>query len=400
MNFLNQVIGGNEIIEKVEMMRIYADNAATTKLSDVAFKAMLPYMKSKYGNPSSIYNEGREAAKALNTARKNIATHLGCGINEIIFTSGGTESDNQAIISAAKHGAKENKKHIISSAFEHPAVLNTLETLKHQGFDITFLDVNTNGIIKPIQVEQAIREDTCLVTIMYANNEIGTIQPIGEIGKICREKDVIFHTDAVQAVGYLPIDVNKEKIDMLSLSAHKFHGPKGIGVLYAQNRILLHTIMSGGNQENGKRAGTENIPAIVGMSVALDECRKNMDYNTEKLTRMKKKLIDGLSTIPDCTVNGTLHRSLPGFINFSFKGVDSESLVLLLDDKGIAVSAGSACSSSSHLPSHVLLAIGRSPELAYSSLRISLCKYNTDEEVDYIIKNVTDAVNYLRSQAP
>lgn len=400
MNYLSQIIGENDIKKKEKIMRIYADNAATTKLCKKAFNAMLPYMESKYGNPSSLYNEGREAANALNTARKSIATHLGCEANEIIFTSGGTESDNQAIISAAKSGAKRNKKHIISSAFEHPAVLNTLKILKLQGFDITFLDVNRNGIIKPKQVEQAIREDTCLVTIMYANNEIGTIQPIGGIGKICRENDVIFHTDAVQAVGYLPIDVNKEKIDMLSLSAHKFHGPKGIGVLYAQNRLLLHTILSGGNQEDGKRAGTENIPAIVGMSVALDECRKNMDYNTEKLNRMKKKLITGLSTIQDCTVNGNIHLSLPGFINVSFKGVDSESLVLLLDNKGIAVSAGSACTSGSHLPSHVLLAIGQSPELAYGSLRISLCKYNTDEEVDYIIKNITDAVNYLRGQAP
>lgn len=381
-------------------MRIYADNAATTKLSEDAFKAMLPYLKSKYGNPSSLSYEGREAARALSVARETISKHLGCEFNEIIFTSGGTEADNQAIISAAKNGARINKKHIISSAFEHHAVLNTLNNLKYQGFDITFLSVNKQGIIQPEQVKQAIREDTCLVSIMYANNEIGTIQPIKEIGEICNDNNIVFHSDAVQAVGYLPINVKEEKIDMLSLSAHKFHGPKGIGLLYANNKIALHNLINGGNQERGIRGGTENIPAIVGMSVALDECRKNFEYNSQKMYRLKKRLIEGVSEIPDCVVNGNQEFSLPGLVNFSFKNVDGDALVLLLDDKGVSVSAGSACSSGSHSPSHVLLAIGNSHELAYNSLRISLCKDNTDADVEYIIKSIKESVNYLRKQVP
>lgn len=381
-------------------MRVYADNAATTKLSENAFKAMLPYMDSKFGNPSSLYYEGREAANALNNSRKSISEHLGCDLNEIIFTSGGTEADNQAILSAAKNGAKISKKHIISSSFEHYAVLKTLDCLKQQGFDITLLDVNTNGIIKPSQVKQAIRKDTCLVTVMYANNEIGTIQPIKEIGEICKDNNIVFHTDAVQAGGYLPINVKEENIDMLSLSAHKFHGPKGIGILYANNKIPLHNLFNGGKQERGIRAGTENIAAIVGMSVALDECRQNIAYNSQKLHNMKKRLIEGISEIPHCIINGDQNQSLPGLVNFSFKNIDSEALVLLLDDKGISASSASACSSGSHSPSHVLLAIGSSQEFAYSSLRISLCRDNTDADVEYIIKTINESVNYLRKQAP
>lgn len=379
---------------------IYADNAATTKMSRTAIEAMLPYMDKIYGNPSSLYSFGQDAKEALESARSRIASVLGCEPREITFTSGGSEADNQAIFSAARQGEKKGKKHIISTAFEHHAVLHTLEKLKKQGFEITLLDVHKNGIVTPEQVADAIREDTCLVTIMFANNEIGTIQPIAEIGKVCREKQVLFHTDAVQAAGHLHINVKEQNIDMLSLSAHKFHGPKGIGVLYAKKGIVLDNVINGGAQERGKRAGTENIPAIMGMAAALEEAFANLDKNNEKLIRLRDRLIEGLDKIPYGELNGDRKNRLPGNVNFCFEGIEGESLLLLLDDKGICASSGSACTSGSLDPSHVLLAIGRPHEVAHGSLRLSINEETTEEDITYMIDAVTDVVTYLRNMSP
>lgn len=379
---------------------IYADNAATTKMSRTAIEAMLPYMDKIYGNPSSLYSFGQDAKEALENARTRIAALLGCEPREIIFTSGGSEADNQAIFSAARLGEKKGKKHIISTAFEHHAVLHTLEKLKKQGFEITLLDVHSNGIVSPEQVAAAIREDTCLVTVMFANNEIGTIQPIAEIGKICREKQVLFHTDAVQAAGHLHVNVKEQNIDMLSLSAHKFHGPKGTGVLYAKKGIILDNIINGGAQERGKRAGTENIPAIMGMAAALEEAVANLDANSAKLIRLRDRLIEGLDKIPYGELNGDRTNRLPGNVNFCFEGIEGESLLLLLDDKGICASSGSACTSGSLDPSHVLLAIGRPHEVAHGSLRLSINEETTEEDITYMIEAVTDVVTYLRNMSP
>ncbi len=382
------------------VMKIYADNAATTKMSKAAIHAMLPYMDSIYGNPSSLHSVGQEANEALADARERIAKLLGCDAKEIIFTSGGSEADNQAILSAARIGEKKEKRHIVSTAFEHHAVLHTLDKLKKEGFEITLLDVHENGIVTAEQVAEAIRPDTCLVTVMYANNEIGTIQPIAEIGAVCKEKGVLFHTDAVQAAGHLHIDVKKQNIDMLSLSAHKFHGPKGVGVLYARKGILLTNIIEGGAQERGKRGGTENIPAIVGMAAAFEEACAKLEENTEKLLKLREKLITGLSKIPHSILNGDAIKRLPSNVSFCFEGIEGESLLLLLDDKGICASSGSACTSGSLDPSHVLLAIGRPHEIAHGSLRLSLSEETTEEEVDYIIQAVTEVVAYLRSISP
>ncbi len=379
---------------------VYADNAATTKMSPAAIKAMLPYMETIWGNPSSLYGAGQRAAEALQSARERIAACFGASAGEIYFTSGGSEADNQAIISAAKIGERKGKKHIISSAFEHHAVLHTLKKLEKAGFEIELLDVHENGLIHPSQVADAIREDTCLVTIMYANNEIGSIQPIAEIGTICKEKGVLFHTDAVQAAGHLPIHVVEQNIDMLSLSAHKFHGPKGIGVLYARKGIPLTNIIEGGAQERGKRGGTENVPAIMAMATALEEACAHMEENTKKVLKLRSRLIEGLSKIPHSVLNGDLEKRLPGNVNFCFEGIEGESLLLLLDDKGICASSGSACTSGSLDPSHVLLAIGRPHEVAHGSLRLSLCEENTEEEVEYILQSVPDIVEYLRSISP
>lgn len=381
-------------------MRVYADNAATTKMNKVAIDAMLPYMDKVYGNPSSLHSVGQEAAEALYGARQNVAEVLGCEPNEITFTSGGSEADNQAIISAARLGEKKGKKHIISTAFEHHAVLHTLKKLEKEGFDITLLDVGEAGLVTPDQVAENIRPDTCLVTIMYANNEIGTIQPIGEIGAVCREHGVLFHTDAVQAAGHLHINVKEQNIDMLSLSGHKFHGPKGVGALYSRKGILLTNIIEGGAQERGKRAGTENIPAIVGMAAALKEADKNIDANNIKLVAMRDRIIDGLSEIPHSILNGDRKKRLPGNVNLCFEGIEGESLLLLLDDKGVCASSGSACTSGSLDPSHVLLAIGRPHEVAHGSLRLSLSEENTPEEAEYIIKAVKEVVEYLRTISP
>lgn len=381
-------------------MQIYLDNAATTKMSKTAINAMLPYMDDVYGNPSSLHSAGQKANEALVNARERIAGLLGCEAREITFTSGGSEADNQAIVSAAKIGERSGKKHIISTAFEHHAVLHTLNKLEKQGFEITLLDVHENGIISPEQVLNAIREDTCLVTVMYANNEIGTIQPIEEIGHICKDKGVIFHTDAVQAAGHIHIDVKKQNIDMLSLSSHKFNGPKGVGALYARKGIPLTNLIEGGAQERGKRAGTENIPAIMGMAAALEEACSHIDENKEKLTALRDRLISGLSEIPHSILNGDAQRRLPGNVNFCFEGIEGESLLLLLDDKGICASSGSACTSGSLDPSHVLLAIGRVHEIAHGSLRLSLSDENTEEEIDYTVKAVKEVVEYLRKLSP
>lgn len=381
-------------------MKVYVDNAATTRMSSMAIKAMLPFMDKVYGNPSSLHSPGQEAAEGLQQARQAVAELLGCESNEITFTSGGSEADNQAIISAARNGERKGKKHIVSTAFEHHAVLHTLKKLEKEGFEVTLLDVSAYGLITPEQVADAIRPDTCLVTVMYANNEIGTIQPIGEIGEVCKKKGVIFHTDAVQAVGHLRINVREENIDMLSLSAHKFHGPKGVGVLYSRKGILLSNIIEGGAQERGKRGGTENVPAIMGMVAALEEACGHMDENAERLAAMRDRLIEGLSKIPHSILNGDREKRLPGNVNMCFEGIEGESLLLLLDDKGVYASSGSACTSGSLDPSHVLLAIGRPHEVAHGSLRISLSEENTMEEVEYIIETVTDVVAYLRSISP
>ena len=381
-------------------MRIYLDNGATTKMSQTAIHAMLPYMDTIYGNPSSLHSAGQAAAEALADARQRIAACLGCSAAEITFTSGGSEADNQAILSAARLGARKGKRHIISTAFEHHAVLHTLKKLEKEGFTVTLLDVHENGVVLPEQVRDAIREDTCLATVMYANNEIGSIQPIREIGAVCREKGVLFHTDAVQAAGHLPIHVQEQNIDMLSLSAHKFHGPKGIGVLYARKGILLTPLIEGGAQERGKRAGTENVPAIMGMAAALDEACEHLDENAAKLTGLRDKLIAGLSEIPHSILNGDAVHRLPGNVNFCFEGIEGESLLLLLDDKGICASSGSACTSGSLDPSHVLLAIGRVHDIAHGSLRLTLSEETTAEDVAYTIQAVKEVVAYLRGMSP
>lgn len=379
---------------------IYLDNAATTKMSKRAIEAMTSYYDKVYGNPSSLHSVGQVANEALTKARERIAKLLGCEPREIIFTSGGSEADNQAIISAARIGQKNGRKHIISTAFEHHAVLHTLNKLEKEGFEITLLDVHENGLVIPKQVEEAIRPDTCLVTIMYANNEIGTVQPIKEIGKICRKKGVIFHSDAVQVAGHLHINVKEQNIDMLSLSAHKFHGPKGVGALYARKGIVLTNIIEGGAQERGKRAGTENIPAIMGMVAAFEEVCEQQKENEEKLKILRDKLIDGLAQIPHSVLNGDRDSRLPGNVSFCFEGIEGESLLLLLDDKGIAASSGSACTSGSLDPSHVLLAIGRPHEIAHGSLRLTLSEENTEEEMEYVISAVKDVISYLRNMSP
>ena len=379
---------------------IYADNAATTKMSPAAIKAMTECMETAYGNPSSLYSLGQQAREIMDDARQRIADCLGCTPREITFTSGGSEADNQAILSAAKLGERKGKKHIISTAFEHHAVLHTLDKLRKQGFDITLLDVHKNGIVTAQQVRDAIREDTCLVTVMFANNEIGTIQPIAEIGAVCREKGVLFHTDAVQAVGHVKVNVAEQNIDMLSLSAHKFHGPKGIGVLYAKRGIVLDNLINGGAQERGKRAGTENLPAIVGMAAAMEEACGSIDEYAKKMVPLRDKLIAGLDKIPYGELNGDRENRLPATVNFCFEGIEGEALLLLLDDKGICASSGSACTSGSLDPSHVLLAIGRPHEVAHGSLRLSLGNDTTEEDIDYIIRAVTEVVGYLRSISP
>ena len=382
------------------MTTIYVDNAATTKTSSTAIDAMLPYFDKIYGNPSSLHSVGQAAADVLRKAREEAAEVLGCEPSEITFTSGGSEADNQALVSAAAIGARKGKKHIISTAFEHHAVLHTLKKLEKEGFEVTLLDVHENGMVSARQVADAIREDTCLVTVMYANNEIGSIQPIAEIGAVCREKGVIFHTDAVQAVGHIHINVKEENIDMLSLSAHKFHGPKGVGLLYARRGIRLTNIIEGGAQERGKRAGTENIPGIVGMVAALKEANANIDANAAKVSALRDRLIAGLEKIPHSALNGDRTRRLPGNVSFCFEGIEGESLLLLLDAKGICASSGSACTSGSLDPSHVLLAIGRPHEVAHGSLRLTLSEENTQEEVDYIIEETTKVVKYLRELSP
>ena len=381
-------------------MNVYADNAATTCMSPTAIKTMLHYMEEVYGNPSSLHSIGQQAKEALDDARARVAARLGCEPSEIIFTSGGSEADNQAIISAALMGAKKGKRHIISTAFEHHAVLHTLNKLEKEGWEVTLLDVHENGMVSAEQVAENIRPDTCLVTIMYANNEIGSIQPITEIAKVCKEKGVLFHTDAVQAAAHLPINVKEQGIDMLSLSAHKFHGPKGVGVLYARRGIVLTNIIEGGAQERGKRAGTENLPGIMGMAAALDEACDHLEENAVKVSALRDKLIAGISKIPHSILNGDPEKRLPGNVNFCFEGIEGESLLLLLDDKGVRASSGSACTSGSLDPSHVLLAIGRPHEVAHGSLRLSLCEYNTEEEIDHTIQAVTDVVTYLRNMSP
>lgn len=381
------------------MPRIYADNAATTKISQTAMKAMISAMENSYGNPSSIHQIGMAANDALQTAREQIARCLGCMPKEIFFTSGGTESDNQAIMSAAMLGAKQNKRHIISTAFEHHAVLHTLRRLKEQGFEIQLLDVGAEGNITAAQVEEAIRPDTCLVTVMFANNEIGSVLPIAEIGEACRAHGVLFHTDTVQAAGHIPVNVKKQNIDMLSLSAHKFHGPRGIGALYVKRGIELTSLMEGGGQERGKRPGTENLPAIMGMAAALKEECTLMEQNEAKVTAMRDRLIQGLSQIPYSILNGSREKRLPGNVNFCFEGVSGESLLLLLDSRGICASSGSACASGALDPSHVLLSLGLAPEIAQGSLRISLDISNTEEEIDYMLEVIPQVVEQLRGMS-
>ena len=379
---------------------IYADNAATTKMSEAAINTMVSVMNENYGNPSSLYQIGQRAKEILEEAREEVATVIGANPGEIYFTSGGSEADNQAIRSAAQIGKKKGKMHIISTAFEHHAVLHTLEKLRREGFDITLLDVHENGIVRPEEVAAAIREDTCLVTIMFANNEIGTIQPIREIGAVCRDKNVLFHTDAVQAIGHVPVNVVEDNIDMLSASAHKFHGPKGVGFLYVRKGIPLYNLIEGGAQERGKRAGTENVPGIAAMAKALEEANAHMAENDAHIREMRDRVIAGLGEIPHSALNGDASSRLPGNVNFCFEGIEGESLLLLLDDKGIQASSGSACTSGSLDPSHVLLAIGRVHDVAHGSLRLSLGEDITGEDVEYIIKSVREVVEYLRSFSP
>lgn len=381
-------------------MTVYADNAATTQLSENALQAMMPFLKDVYGNPSSLHTIGQIAKEHLEAARETVADMIGADPKEIYFTSGGSEADNQAIRSAAYIGARKGKKHIISSKFEHHAVLHTLDALKKEGFTVTLLDVYSNGIVKPQDVADAITDETCLVTIMTANNEIGTIQPIEEIGKICKEKGVLFHTDAVQAVGHIPVNVKDMNVDMLSASAHKFHGPKGVGFLYARKGILLTNIIYGGAQERNKRAGTENMPSIIGMATALKDSVENMDKNAEKITQMRDTLLHGLENIERSRVNGDMEHHLPGTLNMCFEGIEGESLLLLLDAKGICASSGSACTSGSLDPSHVLLSIGVPVEIAHGSLRLSISEYNTMEQMNHIVDSVPQVVEYLRSISP
>ena len=381
-------------------MKIYADNAATTRMSRTAIDAMIPYMENVYGNPSSLYSIGQEAKEALEQAREEVAAVINADPREILFTSGGSEADNQALRSAAVIGAKKGKKHIISSAFEHHAILHTLNRLEKEGYEVTLLPVHEDGLVRPEELEAAIREDTCLVSIMYANNEIGTVQPIHEIGEICKKHGVLFHTDAVQAVGHVKIDVKADHIDMLSASAHKFHGPKGTGFLYARKGIALTNLIEGGAQEKGKRAGTENVPGIMAMAAALKEAAGNLEQNAVHQTALRDRLIEGLSKIPHSALNGDAKKRLPGNVNFCFEGIEGESLLLLLDDRGISASSGSACTSGSLDPSHVLLAIGRVHDVAHGSLRLSLGEEITEEEVDYLIQNVKEVVEYLRSFSP
>ena len=381
-------------------MKVYADNAATTRTSDAAVQAMMPYFSTIYANPSSLHSDGQRAKEALEEARASIAKHLGCTPREIYFTSGGTEADNMAIRSAAFLGARKNKRHIVSTAFEHHAVLHTLAKLEKEGFEVTLLDVGPTGTVTAQQVKDAIRPDTALVTIMFANNEIGSVLPIREIGKVCKEAGVVFHTDAVQVVGHLPINVVDDNIDMLSLSGHKFHGPRGVGAMYIRKGIPPMNLMEGGAQERGKRPGTENLPGIMGMAKALDEACDHMDENIRKVTALRDKLIAGLSEIPHCILNGDPVNRLPGNVSFCFEGIEGESLLLLLDSKGVSASSGSACTSGSLDPSHVLLAIGRPHEIAHGSLRLSLCEENTEEEIDHIIVSVKEVVQYLRNMSP
>ena len=381
-------------------MQVYADNAATTKMSGVAISAMLPYFDKIYGNPSSLHSIGQEAKEILDAAREKVAACLGCEAREIYFTSGGSEADNQAIVSAAINGARKGKKHIISTAFEHHAVLHTLNKLQKEGYEVTLLDVKDGHNITAQQVRDAIREDTCLVTCMYANNEIGSVLPISEIGEVCKQAGVVFHTDAVQAAGHIAIDVKAQNIDMLSLSGHKFHGPKGVGALYVRRGLQLHNLIEGGAQERGKRAGTENIAGIVGLAAALEDACANLQKNTEKVTALRDKLIAGLSQIPHSALNGDPVNRLPGNVSFCFEGIEGESLLLYLDAKGVCASSGSACTSGSLDPSHVLLAIGRVHDVAHGSLRLSLCHYNTEEEVDHILTVVPQVVQLLRNMSP
>ena len=381
-------------------MEVYADNAATTRMSRTAVEAMTPYFTEIYANPSSLHSPGQRAKEALEAARRIVAECLGCEPREIIFTSGGSEADNQAILSAAANGAKKGKKHIITTAFEHHAVLHTLKKLEKEGFEVTYLDVHENHNLKAQQVKDAIRPDTCLVTTMYANNEIGSVLPIAEIGAICKEAGVPFHTDAVQAAGHLHINVKEAHIDMLSLSAHKFHGPKGVGALYVRKGIPLVNVIEGGAQERGKRAGTENLPGICGMAAALKEACDHIDENAAKVSAMRDYLIENLSKIPHSALNGDPVHRLPGNVSFCFEGIEGESLLLLLDMHGISASSGSACTSGSLDPSHVLLAIGRVHDVAHGSLRLSLCEYNTMEEMEHIVRTVPEVVNYLRNMSP
>ena len=381
-------------------MQIYLDNAATTRLSPAALRAMLPCLEEHYGNPSSLYAFGQDARERLEHARAQIAARLHCEAKEVYFTSGGSEADNQALRSAARIGAAKGKRHIVSTAFEHHAVLHTLDRLREEGFEVTLLDVHGDGLVRPAEVAAAIRPDTCLVSVMYANNEIGTIQPVAEIGRSSREKGVLFHTDAVQAAGHLPIDVQEQNIDLLSLSAHKFHGPRGAGVLYARTGVRLTPLIEGGAQERGRRAGTENLPAIVGMAAALEEACRDGDARRVRVAALRDRLIRGLARIPHAVLNGDPVQRLPGNVNFCFEGIEGESLLLLLDDEGICASSGSACTSGSLDPSHVLLAIGRPHEIAHGSLRLTLSEQTTEEEIDYTIDAVTRAVARLRSMSP
>lgn len=381
-------------------MTVYVDNAATTKLSDKALDSMLPLFKDIYGNPSSLHTVGQTAKEYLEEARETVANCIGALPREIYFTSGGSEADNQAIRTAAFIGAKKGKKHIVSSKFEHHAVLHTLNALEKEGYTVTLVDVNSDGVIKADDVKNAITDETCLVTIMTANNEIGTIQPIAEIGEICREKGVFFHTDAVQAVGHIHLNVKDMNVDMLSASAHKFHGPKGVGFLYVKSGIPVKNLIEGGAQERGKRAGTENMPAIIGMATALKDAIDNLDENAKKVSAMRDRLMQGLKDIERSFINGNLEKRLPGTVNMCFEGIEGESLLLLLDMKGICASSGSACTSGSLDPSHVLLSIGVPVEVAHGSLRLSISEYNTMEEMEHIIKSVPEVVTYLRSISP
>ena len=381
-------------------MFVYADNAATTSVSKTALDAMMPYLTDLYGNPSSLYSFGQKAKEALEASRETVAHYINADPKEIIFTSGGSEADNQAIVSAARLGARKGKKHIISTQFEHHAVLHTLNRLEKEGYEVTLLDPHSDGVIRVEDVANALRDDTCLVTIMFANNEIGTVQPIAEIGALCRERKVLFHTDAVQAAGHMPIDVKAMNIDMLSMSGHKFHAPKGVGVLYAKKGIVLTNIIDGGAQERGKRAGTENVAGIVAMAAALKESCDNMEENTAKIIPMRDKLFSELGKIPHSKINGSLEHHVPGTVNMCFEGIEGESLLLMLDDRGICASSGSACTSGSLDPSHVLLSLGIPHELAHGSLRLSIGEYNTMEEMEYIIETVPKAVQYLRDMSP